>query len=390
MNSLDVVVLLLVLAYAVSGYWQGFITGAFATAGLVVGGITGFWLAPRVFDAVDPSVWVTLGALVLVLVSASIGQALLQFVGGRIRDRITWQPVRALDAVGGAVLSAAAVLVIVWALGLAVSGTRLPWLTEQVRESRVLDQVDGVMPQRAVSALGRFNDVVASSSFPAYLDPFAREQIVRVGPPPPRIADDPEVEAAGASVLKVRGENECGQGVEGSGFLYQPDRLMTNAHVVAGVDDPRVVVGDREVDASVVLYDPDLDVAVLEVAGLGLPSLTFDRDADAPQPGAVLGYPQDGPYDVQGARIRERQRLRSPDIYGEGTVLREVFSVRSQVRPGNSGGPLVSTAGRVTGVVFAASVTDSSTGYALTAEQVAQAAARGISSTSPVSTGGCA
>jgi S1-C subfamily serine protease len=165
---------------------------------------------------------------------------------------------------------------------------------------------------------------------------------------------------------------------------------MTNAHVVAGVDAPRVVLRDREVEASVVLYDPDLDVAILAVPGLGLPALTFDRTAQARQPGAVLGYPQDGPYAVAGARIRERQRLRSPDIYGEGTVLREVFSLRSEVRPGNSGGPLVSTAGRVTGVVFAASVTDSSTGYALTAEQVAQAAARGIADTAPVDTGGCA
>ncbi len=390
MNSLDIVVLLLVAAYAVSGYWQGFVTGAFATAGLVLGGLTGFWLAPRAFDAAAPSVWVTLGALVFVLVCASIGQALLQFVGAWIRDRITWQPARALDAVGGAVLSALAVLVIVWALGLAVSGARLPWLTEQVRESRVLDRVDEVMPQRAEDALGRFNDVVASSPFPAYLDPFSREEILEVAPPPPRIADDPEVRAAAASVLKIRGENQCGQGVEGSGFLYQPDRLMTNAHVVAGVGAPRVVLEDREVEASVVLYDPDLDVAVLAVPGLGLPSLAFDRTAEARQPGAVLGYPQDGPYDVQGARIRERQRLRSPDIYGEGTVLREVFSLRSAVRPGNSGGPLVSPAGRVTGVVFAASVTDTATGYALTAEQVAQAAARGIASSSPVSTGGCA
>ncbi len=389
LNPLDVVVLLLVLAYAVSGYWQGFITGAFATAGLVLGGLAGFWLAPVVFGAAVPSVWVTLGALVLVLLCASVGQALLQFVGARIRGRITWQPVRALDAVGGAALSAVAVLVIVWALGLAVSGARLPWVTEQVRGSRVLDRVDGLMPQRAVDALSRFNDVVASSPFPAYLDPFTREQIVKVGPPPPRIASDPDVRAAAESVLKVRGENECGQGVEGSGFLYQPDRLMTNAHVVAGVDAPHVVLEDREVAAEVVLYDADLDVAVLAVPGLGLGSLTFDRSAGAGQAGAVLGYPEDGPYDVQGARIRERQRLRSPDIYGEGTVVRDVFSVRSDVRPGNSGGPLVSTAGQVTGVVFAASVTDTSTGYALTAEQVSEAAARGIANSTPVSTGGC-
>jgi Trypsin-like peptidase domain len=129
-------------------------------------------------------------------------------------------------------------------------------------------------------------------------------------------------------------------------------------------DEVAVAIGGEVVEGRVLGADPDLDVAVLAVPGLGLPSLAFDRTAQARQPGAVLGYPQDGPYDVQGARIRERQRLRSPDIYGEGTVLREVFSVRSEVRPGNSGGPLVSTAGRVTGVVFATACVASLAAYA--------------------------
>jgi S1-C subfamily serine protease len=263
-------------------------------------------------------------------------------------------------------------------------------VTGEVQNSEVLRRVDHVMPPGAVGALGSFNDLVGTSVFPRYLEPFAHEQIAEVGPPPPRIAEDPQVRAAQASVLKVRGENACGQGVEGSGFLYQPDRLMTNAHVVAGVATPHVVLADREVEATVVLYDPQLDVAVLAVPGLGLPSLAFDRSAGPPDAGAVLGYPQDGPYHVEGARIRADQRLRSPDIYSHGTVLREVFSLRSTIRPGNSGGPLVSRDGQVTGVVFAASVTDTSTGYALTAEQVAQAAAQGISTSEPVSTGDCA
>jgi S1-C subfamily serine protease len=263
-------------------------------------------------------------------------------------------------------------------------------VTGEVQNSRVLHRVDEVIPQSALGLLGSFNRFVGTSFFPRYLEPFAPEHIVDVGAPPPRIADDPEVRSAGASVLKVRGETDCGRGVEGSGFLYQPDRLMTNAHVVAGVDAPHVVLAHREVRATVVLYDPDLDVAVLAVPGLGLPSLAFDRTAGPQDGGAVLGYPQDGPYDVEGARIRAQQRLRSPDIYGSGTVLRDVFSLRSTIRPGNSGGPLVSPAGRVTGVVFAASVTDRSTGYALTAEQVAEAAARGIRNREPVATGGCA
>ena len=155
---------------------------------------------------------------------------------------------------------------------------------------------------------------------------------------------------------------------------------MTNAHVVAGVRQPEVELGDgTSVTATVVLYDPAVDVAVLALDDGDLPHLVFDRDA-APRDGvAIVGYPQDGPYDVQTGRIRSEQRLRSPDIYGDGTVIREVFSLRGLVRAGNSGGPILSSGGDVVGLVFAASVTDPDTGYALTADQVAESAARGLS-----------
>jgi S1-C subfamily serine protease len=389
-NGLDIVLLVLVLAYAVSGYWQGFVTGAFATTGLLLGGLLGIWLVPRLLGDAEPSLGVSLGALFIVLLAASIGQGVLQFAGARIRDRIRWQPVRAVDAVGGAALSVVAVLVVAWALGVAVSGAQLPWVSKEVRTSAVLGRVDTVMPRAAVESLDSFNDVVGESFFPRYLEPFAPERIVEVPPPPPGIGRDPDVVAAGRSVLKVRGENRCGRGVEGTGFLYSGTRLMTNAHVVAGVDRPRVVVDDEEVEAEVVYYDPDIDIAVLEVPELGRPALQFDREGRPRMPGAVLGYPEDGPYDVQSARIRSEQRLRSPDIYGDGTVVRDVFSVRSLIRPGNSGGPMVSGAGEVLGVVFAASVTDDSTGYVLTAEQVAEAGVNGLNSSSPVATGRCA
>ena len=390
MNALDIVVVVLLLAYAVSGYWQGFITGAFATAGLLLGGLLGIWLAPRIFSSSEPSPWVSLGALFLVLIGASLGQALAQFGGARVRDRIPWQPVRAVDAVGGSLLSAVAVLVVAWALGVAVSGARLPWVSDQVRESEVLARVDRVVPDQADSVLDSFNRVVGTSLFPRYIGPFVQERIADVGPPPPRVASDPEVEAAAASVLKIRGENRCGRGVEGTGFLYQPGRLMTNAHVVAGVSAPKVILDDGEVDAEVVYYNPDIDVAVLAVEGLGRPFLRFDREGGATDPGAVLGYPEDGPYDVQGARIRSEQKLESRDIYDEDAVVRDVYAVRGLVRPGNSGGPMVSLDGEVYGVVFAASVTDADTGYVLTADQVSEAAARGIDAEEPVSTGRCA
>ena len=388
MNGLDIFLVVLLLAYAVSGYWQGFITGAFATAGLLVGGLFGIWLAPMLLGDAKPSVWVSLGALFIVLLGASFGQALMQFVGSRIRAKITWQPARALDAVGGAALSVIAVLVVTWALGVAVSGARLELVTAQVRGSTILGTVDSVMPERATTALDSFNRVVGTN-LPRYLDPFKPEQIVEVGPPPAKIASDPQVQAAARSVIKIHGENSCGDGVEGTGFLYSPDRVMTNAHVVAGVTTPRLVTEDGEVDTTVVYYNPDIDVAVLRVDGLGAPHLSFDREAEAGNPGAVLGYPNDGPYDVQGARIRAQQRLQSPDIYGEGEVLREVYSVRSNIRPGNSGGPMVSPDGEVLGVVFAASVTDPSTGYVLTADQVGEAAAEGLTNAEPVSSGRC-
>lgn len=397
LNWLDWLLLVLVGTYALSGYWQGFITGAFATLGLLAGGTAGIVLAPVLLGGVDPSIWVSLGALFIVILCASLGQASFQYLGAAVRERVTWQPARAVDAVGGAALSMVAVLLVSWALGVAVSGSRIGGITEAVRGSTVLAKVDAVMPARVNSLLDAFNGVVGSSFFPRYLEPFAQERIVEVDPGDPGTPQAEGVVAAGPSVLKVRGANSCGRGVEGTGFLYAvgdgaeaPDRLMTNAHVVAGVAEPRVQLGeDTWVDASVVLYDPELDVAVLALDDGGLRPLSFGT-AEVRESVAILGYPQDGPYDVQSARVRAEQQLRSPDIYGDGTVVRDVFSLRGLVRPGNSGGPVVDASGAVVGVIFAASVTDPDTGYALTAAQVADAAAEGVRSSVEVGTGDCA
>ena len=394
MNLLDWLLVLLVLAYALSGYWQGFVTGAFATAGLLLGGLFGVWLAPLALGDADPSLMVSLGALFIVILAASLGQGLLQWAGAKIRDRITWQPVRALDAVGGAVLSGFAVLIVAWALGVAVSGSRIDGVTPMVRSSLVLSKVNDLLPQRAGTVLDAFNNVVGTSFFPRYLEPFSPERIVEVKPGDRRMLRDPDVTRAGASVLKIRGTNDCGRGIEGSGFVYATDHLMTNAHVVAGVDDPEVYIGsDESVDADVVFYDPDLDVAVLEFDSGEIPTMRMSREDDPAQPKdaiAILGYPLDGGFDIRSGRIRAAQTLRSPDIYGDGAVIRDVYSLRGLVRPGNSGGPIVDSDGEVVGVVFAASVTDDDTGYALTADQVREAAAEGRASGSEVSTQGCA
>ncbi|WGL52793.1 MarP family serine protease [Nocardioides sp. BP30] len=390
MNALDWLLIVVLLAYALSGYWQGFVTGAFATAGLLLGGLIGVWLAPKALGNADPSVWVSLGALFIVILAASIGQGLFQYAGARVRDKITWRPVRVVDALGGALLSAAAVLLVAWALGVAVTGTRIDGLTNLVRSSAVLSRVNGVLPQQASKSLQTFNNVVGTSFFPRYLEPFAPERIVKVGPGPTKLRADPDVVKAGASVLKVRGASSCGRGVEGSGFLIAPGYLMTNAHVVAGVAHPTVLVGGTAEDATVVSYNPSLDIAVLRFDSGDLPALSFDDGLQAKAGVAILGYPQDGPFDLEAGRVRAEQRLRSPNIYGSGTVIREVYSLRGLIRPGNSGGPIVDADGKVAGVVFAASVSDPDTGYALTASQVKSTATASVGLTDPVSTGGCA
>jgi S1-C subfamily serine protease len=389
-NVLDWLLVVFVVIYALSGYRQGFIVGASSTIGLLIGGALGVLFVPRLFDRFSASLEVSIAAVVTVLACAMLGQAVAAYYGRTVRQQVTWEPARAVDAVGGAALSAAAALVVAWALGVAVSGTQVPGVARAVQTSQVLATVDRVLPGDADQMLAALTEVVDQSVFPRYIDPFVPEQIVPVDPPTQEVLRDPEIRTASRSVVKVIGTAEsCARTVEGSGFVYAPGRVMTNAHVVAGVDSPTVIVGQQEVEATTVVYDPDLDIAVLAVEGVGAEPLDFTDEGRSGSPGAVLGFPENGPFDAEPARIRAQQRLRSSDIYGEGTVFRNVYSVYASVRPGNSGGPLVSADGDVYGVVFAASVSDDETGYAVTAEQVSDDAARGRDAAQEVSTGGC-
>jgi len=390
MNSLDLFLVLIVLGYAASGYIQGFLTGLVATIGLLTGGGIAIFLTPIILGTRSPSAMTALFAVVGVLVFALIGQAIGTYVGAGVRDGVTWRTARWLDSLAGGVLSMVAVLVTGWAMGYAVSGTQIPYLSQAVRESVVLGEVDKVMPDAADYALNAFNRVLDTNLFPRYLEPFESENIIAVEPPDEATLSRPEVQEASKSVVKILGAAVCNRGIEGSAFVYAQDRVMTNAHVVAGVRQPFVVVGDRRLSAEVVVYNPKLDIAVLAVNGLGLEPLEFDTTGKAGDDAAVLGYPENGPFDARAARIRQVQSLRSPDIYNRGQVVREAFSIRSLIRSGNSGGPLISAQGDVYGVIFAASVSDQSTGYAVTASQVASNAEAGRRANSPVDTGGCA
>jgi S1-C subfamily serine protease len=391
MNALDVVLLLCALAYALTGYQQGFLVGSCATVGLVTGGFVGIRLTPLLLDRFDDSLTVSVTALLIVLGLAFVGQGAGAVAGQRLRRHVTWRPARLVDAMSGAALSVAAMLVIAWVLGVAASGARFQGLNEEVRSSAVLGAVNRAMPGGSERLLSAFNAVVGTSGFPRYLEPFAVEHITPVRAPNPRVTRTSGVTRASASVVKVLGDApSCDKTFEGSGFVYAAGRVMTNAHVVAGVRRPVVRLHDTDFRATVVYDDPDVDVAVLAVPGLDAPALRFAGPAGSGDPAAVLGYPEDGPFDAEPARIRSTERLHSPDIYGDGDVARDTYSVYARVRQGNSGGPLVAPDGRVLGVVFAASLVDGHTGYALTADEVATAARQGLTSHHVVSTGDCA
>jgi|tagenome__1003787_1003787.scaffolds.fasta_scaffold20844782_2 S1-C subfamily serine protease len=391
MNALDIILVLSVVIYALAGYQQGFLVGSTSTFGLLIGGFAGVRVAPMLLDGFAPGLSISIAALLVVLACAFLGQAAGSFLGSQLRARVTWQPARVIDALSGAALSVVAMLLIAWVLGVAASGAQLRTLNQEVRSSVILGAVDEALPGGSDRVLSAFNALVDSSRFPRYLEPFAPERIKKVPPPTSGVTSRPAIVDDQASVVKVLGSAaSCSRTLEGSGFVYSDGRVMTNAHVVAGVTDPVVRIDDTDYPANVVFYDPDIDIAVLSVPDLDAPTLAFDQDAASGDQAAALGYPENGPYLASPVRVREQRTLRSPNIYGDETVYRDTYSLYAQVRPGNSGGPLVSLHGDVIGVIFAASVTDSNTGYALTASQVSEAAQSGVKAKASVGTGGCA
>ena len=245
--------------------------------------------------------------------------------------------------------------------------------------------------QVATEGAEGFRELIDENGFPDVFGGLAPTRSVQVPAPDPALARSRAVVTARPDVYKITGvATACARRVEGTGFAYARERVMTNAHVVAGVRDPVVEVGGGDVlPARVVLFDPQRDVAVLAVPGLPGSPLAFAGPAEAGDDAVVVGYPQDGPFRADAARVRQTQRARGPDIYGERTVVREIYALRGRVRPGNSGGPLLDGRGDVLGVVFAAAADDPQTGYALTAAEVASDAEQGRTATERVASGRC-
>ncbi|MER6412438.1 MarP family serine protease [Streptomyces humidus] len=398
MNVLDILLLVAAVWFAVVGYRQGFVVGILSVIGFLGGGLVAVYLLPVIWDALtensEVSTTAAVVAVIVVIVCASVGQALTTHLGNKLRRYITWTPARALDATGGALVNVVAMLLVAWLIGSALAGTTLPTLGKEVRSSNVLQGVSRALPAQADTWFADFSSVLAQNGFPQVFSPFSNEPITDVQPPDPALARSAVATRAQRSIVKVMGTAEsCGKVLEGTGFVFGERRVMTNAHVVGGVDEPTVQIGGegRKYDATVVLYDWKRDVAVLDVPELDAPVLQFSTDDAASGDSAIVaGFPENGSYDVRAARLRGRITASGPDIYHRGTVRRDVYSLYATVRQGNSGGPLLTTEGKVYGVVFAKSRDDAQTGYALTADEIRHDITAGRTAGQQVDSDSCA
>ena len=391
-DLLDLILIALAAAFAVAGYRQGFIVGLLSFVGFIGGAAVGAVFSPSIARSlVSGSAREALVAIVVVFLCAMAGQLVASLAGAAVRSRVTWRPATFIDAVGGAVVSVLSVLLIAWLIGSAVVNAPFPAVAGQVGNSVVLRGVDRAMPSGAHVMFSDFRRLLASGPYTQVFGALGAEGSPTVPPPDPGVVNSAGLKRARPSVVKIMGmAPSCSRNLEGSGFVFAPQHVLTNAHVVAGVQGrPTVILRRHHYPAKVVLYDPERDVAVLYVPGLRAPSLSFAGQAGQGANAIVAGYPMNRRFTAVPARIDNEQSANSPDIYQTHTVTRDIYQVRAVVRPGNSGGPLLAPNGSVYGMVFAAAVDTPDTGYALTAGEVAADVNQGRTATGAVSTQAC-
>jgi S1-C subfamily serine protease len=364
-NQLDWIIVAFALILAFFGFRQGFLVGALSFGGFVLGAFLGTRVGPLLLPKGSASPYAPAFGLLGALLGGAILASGLEGLGFRLRRFMIVPGMGLLDGVLGAALGAALALGIVW-IAAAVAGQTSGdnQLRADIQRSAILRRLNEVLPPSGsiLNALARL-DPIPSITGPS----------PDVAAPAPAVAHAPGVENASRSVVRVDG-TACGLAIEGSGWVAGPELVVTNAHVVAGEQDTTVEIDGRQpsLTAQAVDFNPTVDLAILHVPGLNLPSLGLASDTASGTAGAILGYPENGPFDVQAARIGRTQDVLTQNAYGEGPVTRLLTPLRGLVRPGNSGGPLVGVDGQVLTTVFAATVGSTPRGgYGVANETVA-------------------
>lgn len=392
MNVVDAIVLAALAVFAWTGWRQGFVAGLLSFVGFLAGGLGAALILPRIIEGVAlPDLVGAVGLAVAILVCALLGQTLASFLGRRLRAGISWQSARTVDSAAGAALNVLALAVMLWIIASAVGLLPDMAIARQIRGSVLLTTIDRAVPDTARNLFTGLRGAVDAAGLPRVFSGFGEYAGPPVPAPDDALLKDRAIRAAWPSLAKVSGI-ACDSSVTGSGFVYAPDRVMTNAHVLAGVQSPVVrIPGDPAVyEGTVVAIDTRIDLAVIHVPGLPVPALEFaSRVAGTGDSAVVAGFPGGGDLVATSARVRAQIQARGEDVYGRSGVVREVYAFRGVVVPGNSGGPLLAPTGRVYGVVFAAGLGEEETGYAITAAQAAGIADEGRNATAGVDTGAC-
>jgi len=371
---LDIAVLAVAFIAAISGWRSGALGSLLSFVGVLLGAIAGVLLAPHLVAHISAPRAKLFAALFLILGLVVVGEVAGVVLGRAVRGAIHSNSVRFFDSLVGVGVQLVVVLVAAWLLATPLtSSAGQPNLAAAVRGSRVLAQVNDFAPDWLKTVPKRLSSLLDTSGLPQVLEPFSRTPVAAVAAPDAALANNPVVANTEPGVVKIRAiAPSCQKVLEGSGFVLSPDRVMTNAHVVAGANSVTVEASGNPYDATVVSYDPTVDIAILAVPNLPAGPLAF---ANAPvtsgTEAVVMGYPGGGGFAATPARIRELIELSGPDIYRSATINREVYTVRASVEQGNSGGPLIDLNGQVLGVVFGAAVDDNETGFVLTAKEVA-------------------
>jgi S1-C subfamily serine protease len=390
---IDLILGLVILGYAISGFRQGLAVGVMSLSGFVVGALIAIKVVPPLAEGLTPGLQRSFVILAAVLLFAWLGQLGGALLGGRLRDTLTISSVRFADHLLGAVSGVVAVSLVLWFVGGALRASPSPALARAIARSVVLRSIDAVIPAPVAGFAEGFRQVVAASEFPRVFAGVAPEQIVPAPRPQEGAMPAAVLTKAQRSIVKIMGDAQaCGRSVEGSGAVIAPQRVVTNAHVVAGMKSPSVQVGGRgtRYRAQVVLFDPKRDLAVLAVPKLTAPALALGQNLGRGDDAVVAGFPKNGPFTSGPARVRSVLQARGSDIYGSAGANRQVYQLYAKVEPGNSGGPLMAVDGSLAGVVFAKSLDDAQTGYALTFDEIKSDLRTGIGSSRPVSTQDCA
>ncbi|WP_210478856.1 MarP family serine protease [Naasia sp. SYSU D00948] len=386
---LDVLLVLLLVGYLAYGLRAGLLRSVFPLVGVAAGAVAGILLLPVLTSLVPDPGWRIAASIALVVGLVAIGNSAGALVGSAAASTVARGPLRAVDSALGGVVTLLVAALVTSAVASGVGALGVPFLSRSIAESAVLRTIDTVTPAPVKATMAQLRSLLIEDGIPRITEALGGP----VAPPdvPDVAAGGPGLEAAARSVVRITGNAfACGQSQTGSGFVIAPGRVLTNAHVVSGLDEPVVETPqDGAASGRVVYFDPVDDVAVVAVDGLVTPPITFSPTLAPGTSAVVQGYPFGGPFTSKGAEVLSVQTFDVGDIYGDSESPRNVYTLAADVQQGNSGGPLLSADGAVAGLVFAKSADTANVGYAMTMEEITPVLAQAPALTDAVSSGAC-